>query len=1233
MSRSTSNHPTTLTTSTSSKQSVDASSWTRDRWTVVDSFFLQHGFVSQQIESMNNFIAHDLPEIITQTPSIRVFPKAELFLNPYNTVPRHFYELRFDGVYLGRPCTKNAQQHTVPLYPQDAREQGLNYSAPLYVYMSTSQVTLHDTGRLSERQVTRETVYVGHFPIMLHTQHCWLGDRQRSVDLGTLRECLYDQGGYFIVHGNEKVLVAQEHIRLNRLYVFLKRRGSRDVLLAEVRSCRDPHVQLVKPLMVMLNSGGANPNLGLHSLRHVQITVNMPCMTEPLEPALLFKALGVLSDDNILECISLQKHHAQVSRLLHASLRNTEHVTTQEQAFIAIGHALTISTRNAHNQPDDAKALDVGRTVVSRDVLPHLATNNHNTADQYHQKALYFGYMIMRLVVVYHEPRKQHDRDHYANKRIDMSGSLFRLLFTQQWQKLTKKMTRWLQDAVQNGKPLFLRPRRARPGAQPGPLKTIAQQSVQDKIITQGLRYALSTGKWPHHIVYHNNDGVSQELKRTTYAETLSHLRRITTPIDKQHSGGKMTKPRQLHNTHWGLLCPDETPEGSSCGQVKNLALMCVVSNQGDVTQLRRVLFQQTHVARPEHAYTIAKQRCQLHARCKVFINGRWEAVHPNGKQLYTLFKQLKQYGVAHPHTSVVWDQDQNVLHLSTDEGRGMHPLLVVDEKTQRLRLTRDQLAQLRTGSGHKLSWDDLVRHGVIEYLDCEEMQHAMVAMEYDHVLHRNAAQDNVGVTYTHCEIHPAMQLGVCASHIPYPDRNQAPRNMYYASMSKQAISLPVTNMLHRFDTLMQMLQMPMKPLVSTHMANIMRINELPSGQQIMLLIGSFSGYNQEDALILNQGAVDRGLMRSTSWTTYQSDAKRGEDVFEKPTRQEVNHMNQGNYEKLNAHGEVPVGTRITQDDIILGKTRTHRSVARRAAQFRAQHPNARPPRVKNDQSKVYDRKEDAIVEAVIRCVTPKKETRRVRVRSVRIPERGDKFASRHGQKGTVGIVLPEVDMPYTLDGTVPDAIMNPHGLTSRMTMGHIQEMPRSVVALLKAMFQDGTPFQQADMETFHHVLKENGITINANQRLVHPHTGELMEGMSLMLPIYYHRLKHMVKDKAHARARGAYLALTRQPTEGKRRNGGQRVGEMERDTFLAYGASAIMRERLFTQSDPYSMMICSQCGFPAICNARTKRSWCIHCNSNDDIYHVNLPYACKLLLQEMMALHLAPRITPKTQT
>ncbi len=749
-----------------------------ERWGLIGSFFSSHGFVQQQINSMNRFMAMDLPTIITRTPPIRLYPSKDRFQSRHMKQRRYFYEITFDSVHLGKPMITDAANNSVPLFPQDARERDLNYSAALHVRATTRRIesvpgSEGDGSSSIRERVNREWVYIGQFPIMVGSNHCWLADETLDRDVTEMRECLYDQGGYFIGRGREKALVSQEHIRFNRIFVFEKRRPSGIVLVCEVRSCYNAHLRNVHPVSITIN-GTRISQRGLRSNRGVAMTVRVPYAGQPISIPLIFKALGVLNDRDILYCIAQRDDDDAIIDLLRRPLEQAAHLKTREDALYVLGRCLNIPNRNTADPRAGSIALAL--RSMSRVFLPHMASNLDNTFEERMNKALFFGHQVRKLLEVYlGRTASANDRDHYTNKRLDMPGSLFGLLFTQNFQKMKKEARKYLERCIEHGKPPNL------------------SQAIKSKTITQGLRYALSTGKWPNYQVVKINAGVSQELNRMTFGATLSHLRRVNTPINKKT--GKMTKPRQLHATQQFVLCAVETPEGAPCGVLKNFALMCAVSVGVDPSAVYDVIMSQLRVVMPmklmDRAWVSKVQAVRWH---KIFLNGRWVGIIPDANPVAQRLRTLRRQGEISAETSIAYKPALGELHISTEGGRPMHPALVVQRDADgihTLALRKKHIAKLRYSAVTNYGWRDLLEDGVVEWLDCEELEGCMMAMEPSDLEKQNALlRENKWLTdtkkepipilhYTHCEIHPAMQLGVCGSIIPLPDHNQSPRNVY----------------------------------------------------------------------------------------------------------------------------------------------------------------------------------------------------------------------------------------------------------------------------------------------------------------------------------------------------------------------------------------------------------------------------------------------------------------------
>ena len=695
--------------------------------------------------------------------------------------------------------------------------------------------------------------------------------------------------------------------------------------------------------------------------------------------------------------------------------------------------------------------------------------------------------------------------------------------------------------------------------------------------------------------------GVSQVLNRYTYASTLSHLRRCNTPLGRE---GKIAKPRQLHNTHWGMVCPAETPEGQACGLVKNLALMACISVGSIAAPVIEFLEEWGLESLEEHSHSFAPST-------KIFVNGVWIGVHRDPANLVKTLKKLRRKDDISPEISVVRDIREKELRVYTDAGRVCRPLFIVEN--QHLILQKKHVRWLNNGvndEGEEFKWDRMIKGGIIELLDSEEEETVMISMTPEDLENSRLQRTGGGLqmndgefdpaarlkagthahTWTHCEIHPSMILGICASIIPFPDHNQvsyiilktsflsfiifkSPRNTYQSAMGKQAMGIYLTNFLIRMDTMANILYYPQKPLATTRSMEYLKFRELPAGQNAIVAILCYSGYNQEDSVIMNQSSVDRGLFRSIYYRSYMDLEKKSGiqqlEEFEKPTRENTLRLKHGTYDKLEDDGLIAPGTGVAGEDIIIGKTAPIPPDSEELGQRTRTH-------TRRDVSTPLKSTESGIVDQVL--ITTNSEGQKfvkVRVRSSRIPQIGDKFASRHGQKGTIGITYRQEDMPFTAEGIVPDVIINPHAIPSRMTIGHLVECLLSKVATLIGNEGDATPFTDLTVESVSIFLRQKGYQSRGLEVMYHGHTGRKLQAQVYLGPTYYQRLKHMVDDKIHSRARGPVQILTRQPVEGRSRDGGLRFGEMERDCMISHGIAGFLKERLFEASDAYRLHVC----------------------------------------------------------
>jgi len=1105
---------------------------TQQLWNLSKEFIKDSGLVRQHIDSYDDFVDRGLQAIVNEVGELPI------------EIGDYPLRIKLGKIEIGAPRVIEVDGTERSIYPAEARIRNLTYAAPLHMEMIPV---------IGEREGQPEMVYIGDLPVMLKSKICLLS-KLSPDDLIGVGEDPLDPGGYFIVNGSERVIVALEDLAANRILVDVEHTGVNPTYKAKIFSTT---VGFRARIEVALKGDGG-------------IYVTMPGIPSDIPLMILMRALGFEEDAKIAELVSTDP---DIQDELEVSYEKSLEANNVHDALLYLGNRL------APGQVDEYR-LKKAESVLDRNFLPHLG----RLPSERREKGLFLTEIAARIIEVKHGRRTPDDKDHYANKRLKLAGSLLAELFRISFRNLTRDLKYQLERITIRRHIEFSIANAIRPG-----------------IITERVQHAIATGNWVRGRI-----GVTQLLDRTNFVSTLSHLRRLQSPLSRSQPN---LEARDLHPTHYGRLCPDETPEGSNCGLVKNLALSSSISVGVEpremVDKLRRM-----------GVVLIEESDKKLRATGgKAIVDGILAGYSKDPEALAGELRELRREGKLSSEVNVSFHPPEAQggrpdLHVNCDAGRVRRPVIIVEGG--RPRLTEDHLIQLEQG---RITWQDLVRSGVVEMLDADEEENALIAM-YEHDLRKD---------HTHLEIAPYVMLGIAASMIPFPEHNQSPRNAYESAMAKQALGVFSTNFFTRVDSRSHLLHYAQTPIVQTKPMEIFNALERPSGQNVVVAILSFQGYNMEDAIIINKSSVDRGLFRSTFYRIYEAESRQYlgglRDKFEIPEAGIRGYRGDRYYRLIEEDGIISPEAEATGNTVLVGRTSPPRFMEE-YREFEAKGPT------KRDSSVTMRPSEQGTIDQVF--VTESIEGSKlvkVKVRDLRVPELGDKFASRHGQKGVIGLLVPQEDMPFTVDGVVPDVIINPHAIPSRMTIGQFVETLGGKLASQMGEVMDGTAFENIGPQAIGDMLTKLGFAKSGREALYNGITGERLAADLFIGVVYYQKLHHMVADKMHARARGQVQMLTRQPTEGRARGGGLRFGEMERDCLIGHGASALLRDRLLEESDKYIAYICETCGTLAYHDIKQNKYICRIDAEKAVISPVAISYAFKLLVQELMALGIAPRL------
>ena len=1173
---------------------------------IIESYFAGKHLeclVRHQIESYNHFINYQIQRTIQMFNPVKIHSENDYI--PEKDCYLLDVEVSFENFKLYPPQIHENNGATKTMLPQEAKLRNFTYASTMTIDINIKYIVRNNENMETEKIIEKKIpkINIGKMPIMLKSSICTL-TQNPHIDPRLTGECHMDGGGYFIIKGSEKTVLGQERAAENRIYCFDGKNTTKWSWYAEIKSV--PDNKCISPKQIEMMIASKNNGFG-HG-----IYVNIPRVRQPIELCVVFRALGVLSDKDICKYIALDINNSEnknILQFLQASVIDAKNYMSKEDSISHINSYVAYTPMNIDKDIGIKKKYEFTLDVLNNDLFPHCKTLK--------QKLYLLGYMANKLIRTSQGLLPTDDRDSYVNKRIELTGSLLNNLFRNYFNKLVKEMQKHIVREINNGS------WKSSEDYENIINSTNIYKIMKSTTIENGINRALSTGDFSIKQSNSSKVGVAQVLNRLTYVSSLSHSRRINTPLEKS---GELIAPRKLHNTTWGFLCPAETPEGQSIGIVKNISYMGHLTIPTNSSSLYEYIKKHL-IAFEDEAFD---KISDIQHAVKVFINGAWIGITEDPLTLYNDMKDKKYKGIINIYTSIIFNYKRLEIRICNDGGRLTRPVLKV--RDNKAIITKEIIDKL---ANKELVWNDLITsctldESVIEYIDPEEQGYSMIAMKCKDQFLKKTQHEGY-FKYTHCEIHPSTIFGVLASCIPFPDHNQAPRNTYQCAMGKQAMGVYATNYDNRMDKTAYVLNYPSRPLVDTRLMNMLHLNNIPSGTQIHVAIMTHTGYNQEDSVLINKASIDRGLFMATIYHTEKDEDKniiRDEIIRCKPDPSKTRSIKYGNYDKLNNQGFINENELVENRDIIIAKTvpiKENKNDLTKVIKY-------------EDQSKTFRTNEESYID---KNYTSRNgdgyNFAKVRIRATRKPTYGDKFSSRHGQKGTVGNIIPEADMPFTKDGHRPDIIINPHAIPSRMTIGQLKETLLGKVLLELGMFGDGTSFGNLDVKTIATELQKLGYESYGNEILYNGLTGEQLETSIFIGPVFYQRLKHMVADKQHSRSIGPMVNLTRQPAEGRSRDGGFRIGEMERDVMIAHGISKFCRERMFDVSDKYSVFVCKKCGMTASYNdgnanamyenADTTIHLCKMCNNHTHFSKVEIPYAYKLMAQELQTINVAPRI------
>jgi len=1223
-------------------------------WKIIHKYFTDNpnNLVNHHLESYNDFFNGGINRIFNENNPIRFIEREDESEPDSQRNECMLYLGGKDGskIYLGKPIIYD-DNHSHFMYPNDARLRNMTYGTTVHYDVDVDFIYYYN-GTKMEKTVTLEKIFLGRFPIMLQSNLCILSGLEREARFN-LGECRNDYGGYFIIDGKEKIVIPQEKFADNMLYIRHNKDDDVYSNSAEIRSVSEDTSKPIRTTAVKIVAPSP-------SFTNNQIVVAIPNVRKPMPLFIVMRALGVISDKDIIKTclLDLDKNESYIDIFI-PSVHDANKIFNQTTALKYIA---SFTKRNT---------ISGTLEILSDYFLPHVGELN------FLEKAYFLGNMVFRLLKVYTKEEKPTDRDNFRFKRVELTGSLIYDLFREYYLIQKKDISRKIDEEYYYHKGEYKgidEPSKKKSAGDEkskeskyrgdnfiGLIESNVRDFFKDRIVEAGFKKAFK-GNWGSE-AHTKRLGAVQDLNRLSWYTFISHLRKINLPLD---SSAKVVGPRLLNSSQWGFIDPIDTPDGGNIGLHKHLSIVAHITSGTSSVPIIKWLRANTPLK-----IIMECSHEQLANSTKIFVNGNWIGAIDEPFELIDTFRLYKRNGLIPIFTSISFNYQHNEINIYTDAGRLTRPIYYMDEDKKESFNRKDVMEKIKS---EKLSWSQLVsgikekslekysiksnkiyevselykdsgsklddvyemlqkNKAVIDYIDTAEEESALIAIRQEDL--------KKSKYYTHIEIDPSLILGVMGNLIIYPENNPLPRNSFSCGQSKQAVSMYHSNYQMRIDKMGVVLNYGQIPLIKSRYLEYINNEEQPYGINAIVAIMSYTGYNVEDAILINEGSLNRGIFRTTYYSMYEEREESSKvsglsnSKFANIEKNKVTGTKPGyDYSHLDDYGMIKENTPVNDKMILIGKISSNLENKDLWSDASAKPKKGQLGFV--DKSFITD-SEDGFNIA------------KVRIREERIPAIGDKMASRAGQKGTIGLIIPEENMPFTPDGIRPDLIINPHALPSRMTIGQIVECLFGKACTNYGMFGDCTAFQVkgSNHQTYGKMLVEAGFHSTGNQLLYNGMTGEQLESNIYIGPTYYMRLKHMVKDKINYRARGPNTGLTRQPVQGRANDGGLRIGEMERDGVLAHGLSYFLNESFLVRGDEYYMAVCNKSGAIAIYNDAKNiflspfADGPINFHTNPDgtmnikniskfgrsFSIVKIPYSFKLLIHELQAMNIQMRI------